>query len=114
MENTNVTEFISDLEFVEPKFCPKCFTTLQDFLNDGFLGCPNCYKVFEKEIQNYIHSTQASTNHIGKAYFVVGENDKSKLIHLEQELKLAINEQRFEDCLNLKNQIDKIKENLNG
>ena len=84
------------------------------FLNDGFLGCPNCYKVFEKEIQNYIHSTQASSNHIGKAYFMVGENDKNKLIHLEQELKLAINEQRFEDCLNLKNQIDKIKEKLNG
>lgn len=113
MDNINVNEFINelDLEYREPKFCMECFTTLTEFLNTGFLGCSNCYKVFEKEIKNYINSTQYSSYHNGKLCFNGKKTNAQKRELLEKELSQAILEQRFVDCQAIKQKLDELKEN---
>lgn len=109
MDNLNVNEFINDLEYVEPKFCSKCFTTLKDFVDTGFLGCENCYKVFKNEIESFVKSCQISTKHVGKIYATNLSNEQ-KIRELSLELNLAIKEQRFEDCAVIKRKIDALKE----
>lgn len=113
MEN-NVNEFLNDLDlkYEQPVFCPKCFTTHQDFLNTGFVGCANCYKVFKKQVDSFINSCQFSNKHIGKIY-TSNLSCEQKLRELNLELDLAIKEQRFEDCANLKRKIDSLKEQQN-
>lgn len=109
MDKLNVNDFIGDLEFVEPKFCPKCFTTLQDFVSSGFLGCENCYKVFKTQVDSFIKSCQLSSKHIGKIYTSNLSNEQ-RIRELSLELNLAVKEQRFEDCLIIKRKIDELKE----
>ncbi|MBQ0017386.1 MAG: UvrB/UvrC motif-containing protein, partial [Clostridiales bacterium] len=111
----NVNEFINDdFEYSEPLFCPKCYTNLKDFVSNGFLGCENCYKVFRDEIENYINTLQVSNVHIGKRCYCKNITSKEEQIStLERELRIAISEQRFEDCLEIKNKLNKLKENEN-
>ena len=55
-------------------FCPKCFCTLQEFLETGFLGCENCYRVFKEQIDEYIKDCQPANIHTGKMYLKNGEH----------------------------------------
>ena len=101
-----------NLEYKQPIFCDKCYTTLTDFLDSGFVGCENCYKVFNEEVKRYINSTQFNAHHSGKMYFDSLSKKKLTLADYELMLRKAITEQRFEDCLILKNKIQSLKENL--
>ena len=48
------------------KVCPSCGTRLSDYYNTGYLGCPDCYKAFEKEILVSLKKIQGKTFHVGK------------------------------------------------
>lgn len=100
-----------DLNYTEPVFCKNCYTTLNDFIDSGFVGCEDCYKYFADEVTKYINSTQFSNHHIGKRYFK-NNNDALTINDYERMLRQAITEQRFEDCMVLKNKIQALKENL--
>lgn len=114
MDNLNINQFINELDmhYSEPKFCMECFTTLTEFLNNGFVGCINCYKVFDKQIQNYVKSTQYSNFHNGKLCFNGKKSLKQKQELLEKELSKAILEQRFADCQVIKQKLDELKESV--
>jgi protein arginine kinase activator len=99
-------------EYKEPLFCKNCYTTLTDFIDSGFVGCENCYKIFDAEIKKYVASTQYSSHHTGKIYFNTSKEKQPTLADYELLLRKAITEQRFEDCLVLKNKIQALKEDL--
>lgn len=46
--------------------CPECKTTSEEFLKTGFVGCPNCYRVFEPLIVRTVRRLQQSDRHVGK------------------------------------------------
>ena len=100
-----------DFEFTQPIFCNKCYTTLDSFVDTGYVGCENCYKVFDAEIKKYVASTQFSGHHIGKMYFDSTVKKQPTIADYELMLRKAITEQRFEDCLVIKNKIQSLKEN---
>lgn len=62
--------------------CPDCKTTSDEFIKSGFVGCPNCYKVFEQLVVQNVKKFQRSDKHIGKtpvgARAAEGEQDKLK------------------------------------
>ena len=110
MDNINDTLTKS---YVEPKFCSQCFTTLTEFVNSGFVGCPNCYKAFASEIKAYVDENQFAQSHKGKLYIKpTHDSILDKISYYEKQLKLAIEEERFEDCRALKNKIISLKEQL--
>lgn len=110
-ENFDKQNLDMDLKYVNPVFCSHCFTTMDEFVNTSFVGCPNCYKVFSKQIESYIKSTQFSAHHVGKLYLKQNEMTlEEKIAFYEKKLKLAIKEERFEDCAVIKHKIIALKE----
>ena len=51
------------------KICKNCGTRLSDYLNTGYLGCPECYKAFSEEIAYSLKRIQGSTENKGKRPF---------------------------------------------
>ncbi len=91
--------------------CPTCGYTSKEFLSTGRLNCPDCYKylcgVVEPTIKNFfadqpapIERVKLKKNTLPKA---------SEVDSLREQLKCAVNEERYEDAAALKRQIDNIE-----
>ncbi len=51
---------------VYDKACKKCGHRLSEFYRTFMLGCPDCYKAFEPEINESLKKVQAQSFHTGK------------------------------------------------
>lgn len=90
----------------EEKKCDKCKSTFKDFLRRGKLGCDKCYDTFESEIRDMLENMESPIDlDLG-----IEEPKPSKLTQLENALRKAVEEERYEDAGELKKQIDKLKE----
>lgn len=68
------------------KVCVKCGTTLSSFYATGMLGCPHCYKEFEKEIIPALKKIQGRVFHAGKTP-KISSVDRELLSEYERLLK---------------------------
>ena len=96
------------------KVCPTCKTLLSQFYNTGMLGCPDCYKAFEREINIALKKVQGRTSHVGKTPYGT-ELDKKLLAEYQmliKEKERAGLEQRFSDMNELSEQILTLAEEL--
>lgn len=91
--------------------CEYCGSTFNDIVKNGKVGCANCYSKFEDKLASSIIKMHGRTKHIGKNISYTEENPtqitESESQKLKKALKLAVEEQRFEDAAVLR---DKIKE----
>lgn len=92
--------------------CNYCGSSFNDIANSGKVGCANCYEKFEDRLAPSIEKLHGRTKHIGKnvSYEVEEEEKPNELTELKQELKKAIQEQRFEDAAVLRDKIKSITE----
>ena len=93
------------------KICPACKTTLKQFLETGYLGCEQCYREFEDEIEEVLKKVQGATLHVGKMPKGRDRNDRQELLEYErlsQELKRAILDERFEDAGVIKQKLKRL------
>ena len=96
--------------------CTYCGTTFNDIVKSGKVGCSHCYDRFENKLAPSIEKIHGRVKHIGKSISYTEEDEApkeekaSESDKLKADLKLAIQEQRFEDAAVLR---DKIKE-ING
>lgn len=97
------------LDYNEKK-CPTCHSTFRDFLRRGKLGCKDCYDTFELEIRDMLENMENPID------LDLGIEDvkSTKLSILQDKLKKAVDEERYEDAGEIKKQIDKLKEEENG
>ncbi len=103
-----------NLSYVQEKVCPRCKTSISEFLRSGIVGCANCYKIFEKEIREMILQKQGSINHVGKisSKHISKIKVKEKLAELEAQKQKAADEENYIVAEALKNQIEKLKGEL--
>lgn len=97
--------------------CTYCGSTWNDIVNSGRVGCAHCYDKFESRLEPSIERLHGKAKHIGKSVTYTEEADAAEeesaketvetLDTLKADLKKAIEEQRFEDAIVLR---DKIKE----
>lgn len=125
----NVGELFNS--FIEPfetrtkkLYCENCLTTFDEFLDTGFVGCEHCYVNFKPQMDNILKEMQAGTIHKGRRLELkhqqnfenaqtLGEKSKQTQITLLQEkLKQAVQEERYEDAASLKKQLDALKEGM--
>lgn len=102
-----LTEFQSENIFPEIK-CNMCNSTFNDIVSTGKFGCSNCYDIFENRIDDIIRKIQGNTNHVGRIgkEIIKGNNKKQSYNNqkitqkdkLQEELNLAIKEERYEDA----------------
>lgn len=90
------------------KKCPKCNASMEDIIKVGRIGCSECYECFKQELTSAILKSQGELKHKGK----IPKNKVSKNT-LDDDLKLAIKEERYEDATILKRKIEQEKANDN-
>ena len=117
-DNNLNAKFIFDnnnsMSYVQDKVCPKCGISLSEVQRNGVVGCANCYIVFENEIKSMIFNQQGTVNHSGKisSKRFLQLKLRDKIAKLEQEKEEAVKNENFPAAEALKNQIEKLKGEL--
>lgn len=118
--------------FIKPEklICDKCGMTYDEFINAGKFGCENCYETFTEKIDPILKNIQTGNRHVGRGLAFgkseegrdVGKNiahkqaenttkneNNVKLEKLKNDLKQAIQEERYEDAAKLRDEIKKLE-----
>ncbi len=95
-----------------PLTCKNCGETLDDFMQTGLLGCPECYTTFRDKIIPVLQQTHGNVQHEGSAPERVDEKVKTrkKMYELKEKLSKAIAKEDFEMAAKLRDAIKALKE----
>jgi len=94
--------------------CKYCKTTLQDFLDTGFVGCSRCYDVFKQQARELALDIHGRIGHVGKVpkIEVTKAAKKRELEKLIREKDIAVKKEEYDLAKELKAKIDRLKEEL--
>lgn len=115
------SDFIPLLSEIKKIKCDSCNSTFDDIINTGRYGCANCYDVFEDRMDPILKKLQGANRHNGrlgkisnnkmkfeKNEEITNENDyKDRLEKLQEDLKRAIKDERYEDAAKIRDEIKK-------
>lgn len=125
LEDFSDQEFMPLFEETKNARCDNCGTTFNDIVNTGRLGCANCYEVFGDKLDAILKRLQGSSRHVGRLEESYNKNinkdeinekveDKkddrnaNKIEKLQEELKIAIKDERYEDAAKIRDEIKKL------
>lgn len=133
-------EFLPSFIKQEKLICDKCGMTYDEFIDTGKFGCENCYEIFSEKVDPILKNIQTGNRHIGRGIEAKNKtqkqnnneeacrgencssaNKKSKentqdntnnkqLEKLKQDLKIAIQEERYEDAAKIRDEIKKLEQ----
>lgn len=132
LEDFATPEFMPLLNEIKALKCNNCGSTFEDIANTGKLGCGNCYDVFEERLDPIIRRIQGANRHVGRVGKVIDskidekianqstlkmekvnqpkENKKDNhLEKLQEQLKQAIKEEKYEEAAKIRDEIKKIE-----
>lgn len=135
MEEFSRPEFMPLLSDIKKLKCNNCGYTFQDIVDTGTLGCKDCYDVFQDRLDPIIKKIQGSNRHVGRIGKIIDDKidkkmndidessskDKkqskenienkeiSELEKLQEKLRTAIKEERYEDAAKLRDKIKKLE-----
>ena len=101
-----------ELARLDQRVCPMCGITFYEFRNEGRLGCPHDYVCFDAELEPLIVNIHGATEHTGKRpHRIEGDSDwQTDLIRLRRELQVAVEEERYEQASEIRDEIKRIEE----
>lgn len=124
------TDFLPSFTTPKALQCENCGMTYEEFLNNGKFGCSNCYDVFSERLDKVLKNIQGVDTHIGrKSKKITIKNNKTgekpfnvstdekeakneeKEKTLQEQLKQAIKEERYEDAAKIRDEIKQQNEN---
>ena len=124
LEDFGTTDFIPLFNEIKTLKCDNCGYTFQDVVDTGKLGCGDCYSTFEERLDPIIKKIQGSNRHIGRIGELIDnkiekkfndekDNNKeiSKIEKLQNNLKEAIKDERYEDAAKIRDEIKKLEDN---
>lgn len=91
-----------------------CGFTISDLSRTGRLGCAMCYDTFGSVISDRIESIHRGTTHTGKAIEIELSDEMLQRKHdrLLEALEAAIESENFEQAVQLRDEIEAIKNQL--
>ncbi|MEX2382890.1 MAG: UvrB/UvrC motif-containing protein [Opitutales bacterium] len=94
--------------------CGTCGFTQNEFKKRGRFGCPDCYDSFSSLLKPVLETMHKGTTHYGKVPAKAMERKSlhEKLSGLEEELKSAVESERYEDAACFRDQINEMKKTL--
>lgn len=107
---------LKDIVKIDELKCKNCSMTYEEFKKSGKFGCANCYEAFSNYVQPILKSLQGADTHVGrKPILVAKKEEKEKIVlkeeeeinKLKEELKKAIQEERYEDAAQIRDEISK-------
>ena len=138
MEDFGTPELMTMPLFNEIKTlkCNSCGSTFENIATTGRLGCSNCYEVFQERLDPIIRRIQGANQHVGRIGKIIDnkieqkmenqsnelkqkkrpeeKSENSQLQKLQEQLKKAIKEERYEEAAKLRDEIKKISPNKPG
>ena len=101
---------------VGTKKCECCGTTLKNIAKAGRVGCGNCYKVFEKELESTLLRLHGRTTHVGKKpnelcgdAVTPQKDNESRILELKENLKAAIEKEEYEAAAEIRDEIKRME-----
>jgi protein arginine kinase activator len=92
--------------------CADCGATLHDFRTAGRVGCAQCWVTFEQPLRDLLRRLHGATRHTGESYRGIesgnlsqGEQRQRDRAALREELRAAIEGERFERAAELRDQL---------
>jgi len=103
-----------DSSISKNKVCPTCGLTFSEYKNSKQLGCINCYKTFYDQIQIYLKDSQLDLVHKGKEPVTNTKvlSVKKEILELKQKLENFVEEEKFEEAVELRDRIEERKKEL--
>lgn len=100
----------------DDRVCPNCGITFREFRTQGRLGCPHDYVEFESDLKQLIENIHGETQHCGKLPRRAPDSSRRQhqLIRLRSELKLAVEDEDYEQAAKLRDEIQKVEAELQG
>ncbi len=92
--------------------CEKCGNTFNDIVNSGKIGCADCYTTFYDKLLPSLQRIHGKTRHEGKNPTILKAEvtNVNPIEDLEEQLRIAIDEQNFEKAAQLRDKINELKE----
>lgn len=92
--------------------CEKCGNTFNDIVNSGKIGCADCYTTFYDKLLPSLQRIHGKTRHEGKNPTIIKAEvtNVNPIEDLEEQLRIAIEEQNFEKAAQLRDKINELKE----
>ena len=131
LDDFATSDFMPMLGQLKTLKCDSCGYTFDDIVNTGRLGCKECYSVFEDRLDLIIKRIQGANKHIGRVGKIIDqridEKQKEKedlkkdseeksskdeiqtIEKLQEDLKIAIKEERYEDAAKIRDEIKKLE-----
>lgn len=102
---------VDDMLTAELVTCEACGTSFNDFQKMGYLGCPECYRVFGESLEKIIFELQEASEHVGKMPGKVSEGAllRKRMLELERGLERQIAEEQYEAAAAMRDQIRELR-----
>lgn len=87
--------------------CGNCGFTPEDYKKLGRLGCPSCYENLKAMIAPMLTHMHKGIHHVGKTpeHTLARQADKHAASDIKEQLQQAINDERYEDAAQLRDQL---------
>lgn len=110
----SLAEGLKPFKTAKFQVCKNCSTSWSDFLQSGFLGCPQCYKSFSKFLTPIMEDIHSSLTYKGKVPKRLPEGIKlqASLQQLKQELFRSIDKENYEEAARIRDEMQVLKEKL--
>ena len=94
--------------------CPSCGISYDEFGKTGRLGCPDCYKAFDKLLLPLIRRVQRSNHHVGKKPSKLSGSGRRAhdLRILQSKLSRCVQSEEFEEAARLRDEIRQVELNM--
>ncbi len=95
--------------------CTNCGMSFADIRQTGKLGCSECYKAFDTELEPTLRRIHGNSNHVGKIPVRGGEKVflKKEMGELKSKLQQAIKEENYEQAAEIRDKIKGLEKVIN-
>lgn len=96
----------------ERKTCGDCGMTRPDFKKSGRLGCPSCYRFFEKDLKPLIRAMHRSEQHTGKVPESEGRRSQlsAEISTIQKQLDQAVASEAYENAAELRDKLTSLRD----
>mgnify|MGYP003397495172 FL=1 len=100
----------------KPKNCPTCEMSYSQFLKKGKFGCASCYATFKPYLPPMFNKLHAGTKHKPTSEEMLSPRRQIQLQvqQMREQIKVAIEEERFEDAAKLRDEIKALERQLSS
>ena len=98
----------------KPAQCPNCGVSFMDIKQVGKLGCSECYKFYEQEMEASLRRIHGNSQHSGKIPRRGGEKflAKKQLDELKNRLQEAVRAEQYEKAAEIRDQLKEMEKKL--